>query len=243
MVGQLQFPAILRVQKGMEAVADFQEAIRATFPTFAVEHQIQFAIPVTPTTETEPLTSRALAYRFTNEQETWSALLAPTALTLEAVAGGRYSSYSVFSELFARLWEAAVEHLRPTKIARQGLRYIDHLEGERSPAEWTEWINPALLGALGGDVLDAEHLERAVSEVVYADGTDRLVFRHGLAPAGPQSAKGYLLDFDAIHGEPLEPDDLDAMRRRFDESHELLYRFFRWCVTDRALEEFRNVGD
>ncbi len=241
MLGQVQFPAILRLQKGMEAVADFQEAIRDLFPAFSVEHQIQIAVPASAT-DTEPMTSRAVAYRFTNDAETWSALVTGTALTLEAVAGGRYSSYAEFSELFAKLWQSTLEHLRPSKITRQGLRYVDHIEAERPASEWTEWVNPELVGGLAGDVLSAG-LERAVCEMVYTDSSDRLVFRHGIAQAGPENARGYLLDFDAIHGEPLDPDDAGMLMARFDESHEMLYRFFRWCVTDRALEEFRRVGN
>lgn len=241
MLGQVQFPAILRLQKGMEAIADFQEAIRELFPSFSVEHQVQIAIAATAT-DAEPMTSRAVAYRFTNEDETWSALLTVTAVTLEAVAGGRYSSYTEFYELFAKLWNATLEHLRPGKITQQGLRYVDHIEGERPPSEWTEWINPELLGGLAGDVL-SRGLERAVCEMVYTDGTNRLVFRHGLTPAGPENAQGYLLDFDAIHSEPLDPTDIEALMARFDESHEMLFRFFRWCVTDRALEEFRRAGN
>jgi uncharacterized protein (TIGR04255 family) len=240
MLGQVQFPVILRLQKGPEVVADFQDAVRGVFPTFGVEHQLQIAIAGPG--NAEPAASRAVAYRFTNEEETWSALLSPSSLTLEAVAGGRYSSYEEFSQLFAKLWEAAVEHLRPGKISQQGLRYVDHLEGERSTQEWAEWINPELLGGLAGDVL-GPGLERAVCEMLYTDGTDRLVFRHGRTPAGPQNAQGYLLDFDAIHGAAIDPVDIGCLMGRFDESHEMLFGFFRWCVTERALEEFRRVDE
>src|SRR5665811_41356 len=90
MLGQLQFPPMLRLQKGVPEIADFQEAIRHLLPGFAVEQQIQ--IIVSPAGEAATTTNGA--YRFTNEARTWSALLSPTALTLEAVAGGRYSSYS-----------------------------------------------------------------------------------------------------------------------------------------------------
>jgi uncharacterized protein (TIGR04255 family) len=239
MLGQVQFPPILRLQKGVEAVADFQEAIRDSFPGFGVEQQIQ--ITVSPAGDAETTTNRSAAFRFTNEDETWSALVAPTALTLEAAAGGRYSSYSSFADLFRTVWGAAVEDLRPGKISQQGLRYVDHIEGDRSANEWAEWINPDLLGGMAGEVLGTG-LERAVCELLYPQDGGRLVFRHGIVEAGPQNAKGYLLDFDSIHTEPVPAGDVDTLIARFDDSHEILYRFFRWCVTDRALEEFRDAG-
>jgi uncharacterized protein (TIGR04255 family) len=237
MLGQVQFPPILRLQKGVEAVADFQEAIRDEFPGFGVEQQIQ--ITVSPAGEADTTTNRAAAFRFTNEDETWSALLAPTALTLEAAAGGRYSSYSAFADLFRTLWSAAVEHLRPGKVSQQGLRYVDHIEGDHPASNWAEWINPDLLGAMAGDVLGTG-LERAVCELLYPQDGGRLVFRHGMVQAGPENVKGYLLDFDSIHTGAVFAQDVDTLMSRFEESHETLYRFFRWCVTDRALEVFRD---
>lgn len=239
MLGQVQFPPILRLQKGVEAVADLQEAIRESFPGFSVEQQIQ--ITVSPAGEPETTTNRAAAYRFTNEDETWSALLAPSALTLEAAAGGRYSSYSSFTEIFRAVWGATVEHLRPGKISQQGLRYVDHIEGDRTAGEWAEWINPELLGAMAGEVLGVG-LEHAVCELLYPREGGRLVFRHGIVQAGPQNVKGYLLDFDSIHTEPVPVEDIDKLIARFNDSHEVLHRFFRWCVTDRALEAFRDAG-
>lgn len=239
MLGQVQFPPILRLQTGVEAVAEFQDAIRDIFPGFGVEQQI--SITVSPAGEAEATTNRAAAYRFTNEAETWSTLLAPTAVTLEAAAGGRYSSYSEFAELFRTVWAAVVKHLRPGKVSQQGLRYVDHIEGDHSASEWADWINPELLGAMAGDVLGTG-LEQAVCELLYPREDGRVVFRHGIARAGPQNAKGYLLDFDSIHLGPVEADDVDTLIARFDESHEVLYRFFRWCVTDRAVEEFKNAA-
>lgn len=234
MLGQVQFPPVLRLVKGVDAVADLQDEIRSQFPGFSQESQIQ--ITLGPSPETAP----ALAYRFTSRDNRWSALLSPAALTLEAMAGGRYSSYQDFAKLFKVLWTAVIRHFSPSAISRQGLRYVDHIEGEHSPAEWAELVNPALLQTLIGTPLN-EDLERSISELVFSWPPGRqVVFRHGIVQAGPQNAKGYLLDFDSSHSEELAGDDIETLMARFDESHELLYAFFRWCVTDKALEEFKH---
>lgn len=235
MLGQVQFPPILKLQTGLGAVADFQEAVRDKFPGFAEEAQLQ--INVAFGGQAEPATSRTTVYRFTSADSTWSAVLAPNALSLEAVDGAPYTSYDAFSDGFRLLWTAAVEHLRPGAVSQQGLRYIDHLEGDRSASEWADWINPELLGGVAGDVLGVG-VKRSVSEMLYPQETGQVVFRHGITTAGPADAPGYLLDFDATHAGPIAAEDTDAIVGRFDESHSLLYAFFRWCVTEKALEEF-----
>src|ERR1035437_5006996 len=209
MLGQLQFPAILRLQKGVAEIADFQDAIRLALPGFGVEQQIQIAL----SPDGDAKTSSSSAYRFTTDPATWSALLTQTAFTLEAVAGGRYSSYSEFGALLREIWPAVVEHLTPSRITQQGLRYVDHLEGNRTPTEWAEWVNPVLLGGLTTEQLGTD-LEQAISEMTYNLEDGRIVLRHGIVRAGPTNAKGYLLDVDSIHTQPLQPGDLTAVMAR-----------------------------
>jgi len=238
MLGQLQFPPILRLQKGVGEIADFQDAIREVLPGFGIEQQIQIAL----SPDGDAKTASNSAYRFTNETGTWSVLLTQNAFTLEAVAGGRYSSYEEFGVLLREIWPAVVEHLRPARITQQGLRYVDHLEGDRAPAEWAEWVNPLLLGGLTTAQLGTD-LEQAVSEVSYKLGDGRILLRHGIVRAGPGNAKGYLLDVDSIHTQALPADDLAGLLARFDESHDAVYRLFRWSVTDHAMETFRHAGE
>lgn len=239
MLGQVQFPTILRLTKGMDELAEFQEAIRKTFPGFSEEHQVQFTLAVGGIPDAVG-PQRSTGYRFTSEEKSWSALLAPTALTLEAATDVEYSSYKKFSELFRELWAAVTNHFAPGKVNRQGLRYVDHLEGNRSPQEWMKWINPKLLGAAASDEL-SPGLGRCITEMLYPGDQSQMIFRHGLTEAGPRNAKGYLLDFDSVHSEPIESADLEGIMGRFDESHDQLYAFFRWCVTDKAEREFRRA--
>jgi uncharacterized protein (TIGR04255 family) len=240
MLGQVQFPTLLRLQKGPVEVADLQDAIRDVFPHFGVEQQIQ--IRVGPDGQANERIEAFAAFRFGTADGLWSAILTPTFLTVEAAAaGGDYSSFDEFSALFRTVWGAVVEHLRPAKVTQQGLRYIDHIEGTHTPAEWAKWINPALLGPLLTDELGigAEH---AISELKYPQLDGRLDFRHGIATAGPEAVPGYLLDYDVIRHGSFDAADVEGIMSRFDEAHTLVYRFFRWCVTDAAIEEFRSAN-
>ena len=235
MLGQVRFPTVLRIAD-LASLVPFQEAIRDAFPTFRQEQQLSFVLgPQGPQGATAQQ-----AFRFVTEDRGWSIILTPDTLTLEADVAVRYTSYDEFAERFRLAWETILVHYQPRQVIRQGLRYVDHLEGDRSAAEWAELINPDLLGPL---------IERFGSEVtqsaselrlVLADGV--LVFKHGMLPLGPDGKMGYLLDFDYFTEEPSDDASLDAVTRRFDAYHERLYGFFRWCVTDTALEAFRGNG-
>lgn len=233
MLGQVRFPTVLRIAD-LASLAPFQEAIRDVFPTFRQEQQVSFALG--PQGAQGP--SAQHAFRFVTEGPGWSILLTPDALTLEADVAVRYTSYDEFVERFRLAWTAILAHYEPRQVIRQGLRYVDHLEGDRPAAEWGELINPDLLGPL---------IERFGSEVTQSASELRLaltdgviVFKHGMLPLGPDGNMGYLLDFDYFTEEPSDDSSLDAVMRRFDTYHQTLYGFFRWCVTEAALETFRG---
>lgn len=235
MLGQVRFPPVLRIAD-MASLGGFQDAVRAEFPTFRQEQQFSFMLgPNGP----EAATAQQ-AYRFATADGAWSVLLTTEAVTLEADVAVRYTSYVEFVERFSTVWQAVRDHFQPGQVVRQGLRYVDHLEGERRAREWAEYINEELLGPLTGSL--GEGVTQSVSEMRFSRSDGVLVFKHGILPLGPDAHPGYLLDFDYFV-EQADPDvTTSAVVARFDRYHDMLYRFFRWCVTDRALEEFRNVA-
>ena len=235
MFGQVRFPPRLQLLDPA-TLGPLQTAIESEFPEVAEEQQI--TVTIAPGSAPEPTPEKT--YRFSTADTGWSARLAPDALTLEASAGAEYTSYERFKELFALVWGAILEQVRPSRLVHQGLRYIDHIEGDHSGQEWAEYINPELLGGLAGPHL-SEGLFRAASELRFRRDDGVLLFRHGIVEAGPENQMGYLLDFDYFTQEQSDDLSTGALVERFDVFHELLYSFFRWCVTERALEEFRNA--
>lgn len=232
MLGQIRFPPILRIAS-VEGLAPFQEAVRGEFPEFEPEQQ--FSLTLGP--EGPQAATSAQTYRFRTADRTWSALLAPDALTLEADVSVRYTNYDEFSRYFAHVWGAFLEHFGPTRILRQGLRYVDHIEAASDTTKAAEYISEDLLGPL---VSAFPGVAQSVSELRFPRSDGALVFKHGLLPAGPSATMGYLLDFDYANEEPADDVSGEALLDRFDRFHTVLYSFFRWCVTDAALEEFRG---
>jgi uncharacterized protein (TIGR04255 family) len=235
MLGQVRFPPILRIAD-LGSLGGFQDAIREDWPQFAQEQQLGILVGAQGLQEA----GATRAFRFTAADGMWSALLTPDALTLEAaLPAGRYTSYEEFGDRFRRVWTALLDQFRPAAVVQQGLRYVDHIERELPPADWATLINPELLGALTTSL--STGVVQAISDLRFQREDGLLAFKHGLVPAGPENKFGYLLDFDYFTQEQTGDTSTDAIMDRFDHYHETIYAFFRWCVTDQALEEFRHA--
>lgn len=232
MLGQVRFPTVLRIAD-IGSLVPFQEAIRHQFPTFRQEQQI--TLMVVPQGPQGPTVQQA--FRFITGDGAWSMLLTPDAVTLEADVAAGYTSYDQFVDRFRLVWGAIVGHFAPDRILRQGLRYVDHIEGDRPAPEWASVINSALLGPVVERFGAA--ISQTASELRLSRDDGVLVFKHGMLPLGPDARMGYLLDFDYFNEEPSDDTSLEAVMGRFGGYHETLSRLFRWCVTDTALEAFR----
>jgi len=234
MLGQVRFPPVLRIAD-IGSLVPFQEAIRHDFPTFREEQQLSLVMgaqgPQTPQLQK--------AYRFVTAGHGWSILLTPDAVTLEADVTAGYTSYDEFVQRFRLVWQAILSRFEPAQISRQGLRYVDHIEGDRAAPDWATLINPELLGPLVERFGDT--ITQSASELRLNRGDGVLVFKHGMLPLGPGGMAGYLLDFDYFTEEPDDDTSLEAVMSRFDRYHQFLYSMFRWCVTSDALEVFRGA--
>lgn len=235
MLGQLRFPPILRLADAA-GLAPLQDALRDDFPELREEHQVSIAIG----SEGAAQTAQRL-WRLSTEDGAWSVLFAPDFVTLEAEPN-QYTDYQEFRERFARLWEVAFEHLKPLRRVQQGLRYIDHIAGDLRGPEWERWINADLLGMTRLEGF-ADSLEHALTDVRFRLPDGQLSFKHGMVRAGPENAPGYLLDFDCFSQEPSEELDVETVLGLFDSFHDVIWRLFRFSVTDQAVEGFRRHGD
>jgi len=232
-VGQIRFPTVLRmVDKSF--VAPFQDAIRDEYPEVLDETQFGIVVGPAGAVQTEP----AKQLRLRTADGTWSSVLTPDYLSLEA--GPAYTDSMDFADRFTRIWTAALEHFRPTRRAQQGLRYVNYLEGDHSASQWRALINPDLMGPIGGDEL-GDDVEQWVSDFRLARPNGTLILRHGFIKGSSTSAAGYLLDFDYFTQHEPELVGVDAVLATFAQFHDELYSLFRWCVTDKALETFRAI--
>jgi uncharacterized protein (TIGR04255 family) len=231
LIGQIRFPPILQITDPA-FIAPFQEQLRGEYPQLTAETRIPIVAGPDGAIQMKPTNLLRLA----NNDKSWSVVVAPTHVSLESGVG--YSDFGEFLSRVQRLWEAALTHIRPTRRDQQGLRYINHIEGNHSPSEWRSIVNPALLGPIGDRVL-GENVEQWVSDYRIAQPDGSLVLKHGFLRAGPSKTPGYLLDFDYFTR--LNPDRLDTevVVSTFRAFHDVIYPLFRWCVTEGGTQPFR----
>ena len=103
-------------------------------------------------------------------------------MTLEASIVAQYTDYSEFRTRFEHASAIFLEHFAPSRIAQQGLRYINHLDQERAVGGWGNWINPILLGAIGAEEF-GEELQQAICDFRFRRPDGTLVFKHGVVHA------------------------------------------------------------
>lgn len=232
MLGQVRFPPILKIADPA-SVAPFQSAIAADFPTLTQEQQVQILLgPAGGSTGAQKL------WRFTSTDGAWSVLLGTDTLTIEA-EWTQYTEYTAWRTRFEQVWQAALEHLRPSGVLYQGLRYIDHLERDLPGPEWATWINPDLLGAIRLSRF-ADSLDHALTDLRFRTDDGVLSFKHGIVALGANNAPGYLLDFDCFTQSAAGGIDTESMLSRFDGFHDIIWRLFRWSLTDEAIQHFRG---
>ncbi len=235
MLGQVRFPAILKIADP-SGLASFQDDIREEYSEYAVEQQLNLALGP------EGMSSAAEAknYRFSTADGAWSVILNPMFLTLEASVATKYSNYDEFRQRFAHVWDVVLRRLEPTKLAQQGLRYIDFFDWpDVAPHDWGRYINPHLLGLLGIDDLVSNVQHTLTDTRLEITSEIALAFKYGLVRSGPENALGFLMDTDCVTQVPREDVSVEAVLNRFDAFHEEIHVLFHWAVTSEAKERFR----
>ena len=158
---QLRFPPLLRIESAVPA--DFQEAIRRTFPLLHESRTVDLP-PGVPTELAEVVgkaLSQQVSYNFVTEDGAWSVSLTRDFVALSAA---KYERWEQFIERLRPPVEALVRLYDPAFFSRVGLRYQNVLA-------------PAHLG-LG----DATWAERSMPELHWVSAT-----RNG-HPGGPCSS-------------------------------------------------------
>ena len=240
---QVRFTRVLRV--GDQAyVASFQDAIRKYYPVVQRGTEVQFVIDSAEGAVQGQ--SQSQHWRFSDGRDEWTVVLADEFLTIETRA------YNDFQEFLGRLklvLTALIEHIHPSQLTRIGLRYIDEIRQDDNGLEWGDIIRRDMLGPIASLELSRD-VQLAVQEFLLRYSHNRGVnIHHGLLPTGSTVAAPignsipntpfYLIDIDVFRdfpvaiGKPMDPDDIC---RHAAEYNRVVYRLFRWFVSDQYLQ-------
>lgn len=151
---QLRFPEILTIETTIPA--EFQEAIRATFPQYSCRKET--AAPKLVNGRLEPQQPNN-NYQFVSEDGHWRVNLTSTFISL---ACNRYTCWEDFAKMLDLPLAAFIRIHRPVYFERVGLRYLNFISRQSLNLEGTpfrELIQPQYLGLLA----DEEVAETATS--------------------------------------------------------------------------------
>lgn len=234
-VAQARFTQILQVSNE-SFVAPFQEAIRDRYPELGRELQQQVVV----TEQGAQMGSPATIWRFRDPDTTWQISLAPDFVALDT---DRYTDRHDFFERLDSLMQVAAETVKPSLVTRLGVRYVDRVPGTELMHRLPDFVRAEILGLETVDLGEGE-LVRELTEAQFVIDETHLKARWGYLPPHtshepsiPASeSPSWLLDLDAFVRD-LGRFNVEALAQMTRELSDVVYRFFRWVVSDEFLRE------
>jgi uncharacterized protein (TIGR04255 family) len=241
---QIRFSPVLRINQD-DAVIDFQEAIRRTYPRYAKQQGM--SVLITPQgVQQQPVP--VAQHRFDDSDGVFTAILTTDFVALET---NQYTDVNDFVGRVVALAKAVEDHYAPAEIHRVGLRFINELRltSPDAKSEMRDAITPTLLGATGTDEL-IDVVVGAQQILELAGDDTRMLVRHGLNAQGGTTVEQlvlqnqpnpdlahpfYLLDIDAFAERNVRysVEGIEATLREFNDYGR---SFFAWSVR----EEYRR---
>jgi uncharacterized protein (TIGR04255 family) len=236
-VAQVKFERVASISSE-QFIAGFQEAIRTTYPRMRREQQASVLVGA----DGRLVTSESgVAWQFDEHPARWQVALTVDSI---AISTSRYTSRTDFIDRFSTLLVAAHQWLNLRFCERLGVRYVDRVTDSGLLARIADLVRSEVVGAAAVSLGPAA-VERVHS---FSDSTYRLPDgaslhgRWGLLPAqvtldpaiAPVDVPSWILDLDA-YSTDSEPFDATVIAERAEAFCRLIYRFFRWTVTDEFI--------
>ena len=229
-VCQLRFPTLLRIDAS--APADFQDAVRESYPLFAAKTGPELPPNLPPEIAkmlAGDLSSAGSAYEFTSEDGKWKLSLTKEFLALTTTD---YLRWEDFCQHLQVPLSALQDIYNPSFYVRIGLRYRNVIDrGALSiKCDWKELIEPHILGELATEAIGSRIESAARDVLILLDESGKVRLRHGLGVNNETKQDVYVIDADYHTTQRSEVGDAIATLGRFNgESGHL----FRWCITKR----------
>ncbi len=238
-LAQVRFTPIVSIANA-DYIASFQESIRQNYPILTRELQQQIQLGPQGLQTTPPPTPGVI-WRFVDQDQNWRLSLAQDFIAVET---SNYTHRDDFHKRLAQALTALEDHLRPGLTTRIGVRYMDRIAGDMT-TRLEDYVRPELLSLEATD-LGSARLDSGVTEAHFAVDDVALKARWGSLPIGVvhdpivqplADQRTWVLDLDASTTD-AGPFDASAIAESAKKFGEVIYRFFRWAVSDEFLREF-----
>lgn len=233
---------VFETQNGRMAI---YEGLRKLFPILQAEPSPAVGLVIEPA-----------QMRLMDRSRTVAATVSPTAFSVET---SDYQHFNWFLDLIEKtLVELTTIAAIPT-LSRVGLRYTDEIRvpGVNSPKDWSDYVDPSLLGPL--DLVDGLASEDHQAQIAFRIHDHHLVrFRYGATegwsvdPGGPLRVRNmgsgpyFLIDLDSFWTAPAAEFPEFSVEKTIDlikDLHAPLRCLFEASITERLRDTvFRQVA-
>ncbi|MFN0089158.1 MAG: TIGR04255 family protein [Acidimicrobiales bacterium] len=232
-VAQIRFPLVVSINEE-RFVGPFQEMIRADYPELERATEAQVLLGHDGVQKVEG----GVVWKFSAAPDDWQVALTPSFVALSTA---KYTSRDDFLRRLDTLLERTEQWLKPRRVTRFGVRYVDRIDGKKLD-RLTEFVRPEVLGPTAVDLGKGGSLRHTITECSYELQNDNgLRARWGRLPAGasldpsvpPVKSASWVLDLDASV-ENIEFNRAELMKRA-STFGDVIYRYYRWAVTSDFL--------
>lgn len=245
-ISQVRFPPILRIEA--DPPADFQDAVRASFPLLTENAGVGAALGMPPELAGQvpaEILQQLAAFRlnvqpsartftFQSDDEDWSMALGRDSLSLTAA---KYQRWEEFRDRLSIGLRALIDLYRPAFFARVGLRYqnvICRSELGLTDVPWRDLLASHIAGELTAEpIVDDVVLAARQLGAQLPDVGGQLLLRHGLTLKESTNEVCFLIDADFYTADRTEVADVEHV---LDGYNGQAGRLFRWCIQPRLHE-------
>lgn len=235
-LAQVRFPEIFSIEK-KEFIADFQERMRQSYPISAQERSV--VLKVGPEGAQQRQTPN---WRFFDEARTWRLSLTTSFVALET------RSYTNRTDFVSRMQDLALaldETVRPGKMNRIGVRYVDRVHGDQFN-RLDSLVRNEVLGL--GAQAHRDKVVRSVTESLCVTAEGQMITRWGMMPAmeshdhdlmPPINQPSWFLDTDVFaEFDQVVDFSSEVIGSKVMQLATRAYCFFRWAVNDEFLKSY-----
>ena len=209
---QLRFPAILSIDT--KEPADFQEAIRAVFPRYALK-QDRLPPKLTVVNGTTQVENQPTIpnHHFLSADNKWKLNLTRDFISLSTVA---YTSWEAFGKTLDQPLAQFIKLYQPAFFQRIGLRYVNMVSRQAldlGGEPWSELIEPPYLGILAEEDISEQATRQSTVDFDTALDSSCRVKVHagpGMVKQNTPNAQAekevkFVLDFDLYMRGEIQP--------------------------------------
>ena len=193
-----------------------------------VPHEVQVEFRVGPQ---EPL-------KFWRESDEYGHIaVAPYSLSVHHFKP--YPSWEGFSGIIDRSAKAYQEVLKPTKVQRIGLRYINDIDLDQTPASLEEFFD--FYPFVGSNLPQNLSTFQCLVQCAFEDARDSLILRMTTVPKSKEQNAQVVLDLDYFLAQP-DHFELTETAKWLEQAHSNLESVFEGCLKEPARKLFYEKG-